>query len=72
MSQEQIVIRVGVDGSVSAETKGIKGPACLDSIAVLEDLLEAQVVFSEFTPDYTETAAAAVADIEVDDDLRQQ
>ncbi|MER7008745.1 DUF2997 domain-containing protein [Dactylosporangium sp. NPDC000555] len=49
----RIVVTVAADGTVSAETLGVKGSKCLDYIAVLEDLLEAQTVNSEYTSDYT-------------------
>jgi hypothetical protein len=53
MAGKRIVITVAADGTVSAETLGITGPKCLDSIALLEDLLAAQTVHSEYTADYT-------------------
>lgn len=71
MAAEQIIVRVAPDGTVSAETKGITGPKCLDSIAVLEDLLEAQTVASEFTAEYDQTTTRTTIEYEVDDDLRQ-
>lgn len=47
-----ITIRIGRDGSVRAETHGLKGPACLPFIPALEQLLQAEVVDSHFTDDY--------------------
>lgn len=55
MSQERIIVRLSVDGRIDAETVGMKGEKCLDSIALLEDLLEAQTLSSAFTPEYSET-----------------
>lgn len=74
MSDEQIIVRIGPDGAVQAETKGIKGPRCLDSVELLENLLEARTISSAFTPEYHEqtTQDATYAEIEVDNDLRQQ
>lgn len=66
----RIVVRVGADGAVTAETHGVTGAACLDYLAVLEDLLEARVEQSAFTADYDRTAAPVVG--EVTDELRQQ
>lgn len=43
------------DGSISAETHQIQGSACLDYIALLEDLLEAETISSSYTDDYTTT-----------------
>ena len=70
MSAEQIVVRVASDGQVHAETKGIKGPKCLDSIQLLEDLLEAQSISSSFTHEYNESANLST--IEDVNDLRQR
>lgn len=67
---EQIIVRVGADGAIQAETKGMKGPKCLVSIELLEQLLDAQVTASSFTDEYTETAAATTN--EVDDELSQR
>jgi hypothetical protein len=70
MSREQIVVRVTADGQVQAETHGMKGPKCLDSIQLLEDLLEAHATSSAFTHEYNEETNPST--IEVDDELRQQ
>lgn len=56
--RKQIVLTVAADGTVRAETKGVLGPSCLDQIAVLEDLLDATTVTSEFTADYQRTAVS--------------
>lgn len=53
--REQIVVTVTRDGVITAETRGIKGAACLDYIEVLEDLLAAQTTSSAFTDDYLQT-----------------
>jgi hypothetical protein len=66
----RVVVRVGADGTVSAETHGITGPACLDQIAVLEELLEARTESSAFTADHDRSSAAVAQ--EVRDELRQQ
>lgn len=70
MAREQIIVRVAPDGAVHAETKGMKGPKCLDSIQLLEDLLEAQATASAFTSGYSETNSTTT--IEVDDELPQR
>ncbi|WP_433078653.1 DUF2997 domain-containing protein [Dactylosporangium sp. CA-052675] len=46
---KRIVVTVAQDGTVTAETLGMSGSTCLDYIAVLEDLLMAQTVHSEYT-----------------------
>jgi hypothetical protein len=48
----RIVVTVNRDGSIKAETLGIKGKACLDYVPLLEELLEAETVQSEFTAEY--------------------
>ncbi|MBG0564947.1 DUF2997 domain-containing protein [Actinoplanes aureus] len=48
----RIVVTVGADGQVRAETVDIVGERCLDYIAVLEDLIGGQVRQSAFTDDY--------------------
>ena len=53
--RKQVVVRVSPDGIVHAETRGIKGTACLDQIELLEDLLEATSYSSSFTEEYDQT-----------------
>ena len=62
MSREQIVVRVGVDGLITAETIGIKGERCLESIALLEDLLDSGTFSSTFTDEYL----TVVDDVEIE------
>ncbi|MGW6173826.1 DUF2997 domain-containing protein [Arthrobacter sp. NPDC055138] len=59
MDQQQLIVTVGPDGSVAAETRNIFGADCLDYITVLEDLLEAETVSSSYTEDYARTAVTA-------------
>ncbi|MQA94845.1 MAG: DUF2997 domain-containing protein [Streptosporangiales bacterium] len=54
---KRLIITVGRDGTVRAETKGVFGSACLDDVALLEDLLDATTVESNFTEDYHRVAA---------------
>ncbi len=65
----ELHVRVGVDGVVTAETRKVAGAACLDYIAVLEDLLEATTTDSAYTADYTRTATQQELDNR--NDLRQ-
>ncbi|WP_328459401.1 DUF2997 domain-containing protein [Actinoplanes sp. NBC_00393] len=51
--QPRIVVTIGADGQVRAETLDIVGDRCLDYIAVLEDLIGGQVQHSAYTEDYT-------------------
>lgn len=67
---EQIIVRVGADGAIHAETKGITGPKCLNSIELLEQLLDAQVTSSAFTDEYNQNTTATTN--ENDDELFQR
>ena len=63
---KQIVIRVRPDGSLSAETHGMKGDDCLSYIPVIEVLTDAATVRSHFTSEYHET------DVESENNIRRQ
>ncbi|MFG2043190.1 DUF2997 domain-containing protein [Dactylosporangium sp. NPDC048998] len=69
MATRRIVVTVAADGTVNAETLGIKGSKCLDYVAVLEDLLAAQTVHSEYTSDYTAVTTTATVRQEQHDGL---
>ena len=60
MAGKQIVVTIGRDGSIKAKTMGIKGKACVDYLPLLEDLLDAEVADSAFTPEYTEASEEVV------------
>ena len=51
---KQIKIRIYPDGKIESQTQNIKGKACLKYIQPLEQLLEAQVIDSQFTSEYYE------------------
>lgn len=70
LPREQIVVTVGPDGTITAETKGIKGTDCLDYIQVLENLLDAKTNSSAFTDEYHQTASTRHD--EVSNDLHQR
>jgi hypothetical protein len=65
--EPRIVVSVAADGTVSAHTEGLTGAACLDYIAVLEDLLQAQTVHSAYTAEYQKATTEAVTQQEVRD-----
>jgi hypothetical protein len=44
---------VSPDGNVKAETLGIYGQKCIDFVSILEDMLEAQAIQSNFNNDYS-------------------
>jgi len=48
----RIAVTINRDGSIKAETLGITGKTCLDYVPLLEELLEAETIQSEFTADY--------------------
>lgn len=52
MSSQRIIVTLGRDGRVRAETRGIHGPKCLDAIPLLEDLLDAESIDSSLIADY--------------------
>ena len=60
MSSKRNQLRVYPDGRIEAVVQGVKGKTCTDYIAVLEELLEAETIESEFTPEYYETEEVAV------------
>lgn len=51
---KQLKIRIYPNGQIEAETKGIKGKACLSYISQIENMANAIVQDSEFTSEYYE------------------
>lgn len=51
---KQITLRIHPDGKIEGETHGIKGKACMKYIKILEQMLEAEAVDSDFTQEYYE------------------
>lgn len=56
MTDKQLIVQVRPDGSVHAETIGMHGNECLDYIAVLENMLDAETTESSFTEAYAQVA----------------
>ena len=52
--KKRIEIEIKNDGTISAETLGINGKKCIDYIEILEEILEAEAVDSDFKPEYYE------------------
>lgn len=48
----QLVIKLGIDGSLKAETRNIHGDKCVPYAAILEDLCDAEAIESSYTQDY--------------------
>ncbi|MCU1404546.1 MAG: hypothetical protein JWQ43_849 [Glaciihabitans sp.] len=57
MTGKQLIVQVRPDGTVHAETIGMYGNECLDYIAVLENMLDAETTASSFTEAYGQVAA---------------
>jgi DUF2997 family protein len=55
---KKITLRIRRDGTVEAETHGMKGRECLPYITQLEDLLEAEAIDSDYTEDYYDAVEA--------------
>ena len=51
---KQIEIRIGADGKIDAETKGIKGKNCLQYLERIEKMANAVTQDSKFTDEYYE------------------
>ena len=51
-AKRALKVSIAPDGTITAETIGFTGSACLSQIGVLEDLLEATTVRSAFTDEY--------------------
>lgn len=52
---KRIQVQIFPDGRVQAKTQGIKGKKCTEYIKVLEEILEAETIDSEYTSEYYET-----------------
>lgn len=56
--EELILLTIGADGSIQAETKGIKGEKCLQSISALEDMLDSVTLDSKYTQEFYESTTS--------------
>lgn len=57
---KRISVRIFPDGHIKAETHGITGEKCTDYISVLEEILKAEAVESEYTPEYYVSEEATI------------
>ena len=71
MADKKIIVRIGADGTVDAETVGMYGAECLDYFAALEDLLAATTQSSSYTDDYHRTGAATAVRGGVEDTIQE-
>ncbi len=51
-TKQEIEISIAVDGTVSFQIKGVKGPRCLDETQFLEDALGGEIASREKTSDF--------------------
>lgn len=56
MMVKKIQFRITTDGSVRAETIGIKGPSCAAFVTLFEQLTDARAADSAFTAEYFQRA----------------
>jgi hypothetical protein len=67
-----ITVRIGKDGKLLAETHGLKGTECLKYVEPLQQLLDAEVVDSEYTNEFfesTEIGPVTTAEQSLDADI---
>jgi hypothetical protein len=67
----RIRIQIFLDGRIQAETQGIKGEKCTEYIRVLEEMLGAEAVESEYTSEYY-VSADTVIEATHEQDLREE
>lgn len=58
---KKIQIQIFPDGTIQADIQGIKGRRCTDYIKILEDILEAKTVDSDYTPEFYENEDVKVS-----------
>lgn len=50
---KRIIVTLAADGSISAESTGVPGPACIDDVSLIESLVpHSTIVDSRLTPEY--------------------
>ncbi|KKK39992.1 hypothetical protein WQ57_01610 [Mesobacillus campisalis] len=69
--EKRIKIEIAQDGTIKAETIGIKGKNCLPYISMLENLLSAETVDSAYTHEYHEASIESKQQ-QVHDTLRKE
>ncbi|WP_462410815.1 DUF2997 domain-containing protein [Neobacillus sp. Marseille-QA0830] len=61
---KQLRIQIFQDGHIQAEVQGVKGKKCTDYISLLEELLGAETIESEYTPEYYEVEELELEEVE--------
>ncbi len=52
---KKIQIQIFPDGTIQADIQGIKGKRCTDYMKILEEILEAKTIDSDYTPEFYES-----------------
>jgi hypothetical protein len=61
---KQLRIQIFQDGQIQAEVLGVKGKKCTDYISLLEELLEAEIIESDYTSEYYQTEEVELDEIQ--------
>jgi hypothetical protein len=71
MNHRQIQLCILPDGKVQAEVMGFRGKKCTDHIAILEALLDAEAIDSDYRPEYwlSETETTPVQQEETETEM---
>lgn len=69
--EKRLRVQIFPDGHVQAETQGVKGKKCIEYIRILEEILEAETVDSEYTAEYY-VAEGTTVDTTQEQSLQQE
>ncbi|AWI04592.1 DUF2997 domain-containing protein [Clostridium drakei] len=61
---KRIKVQIFEDGTVQAEVAGVKGKKCTNYIKILEDILAAETVDSDYTKEYYETEKVILDEVD--------
>jgi hypothetical protein len=68
----QIQLRILPDGKVQAEVLGFRGKKCTDYIAILEALLDAEAVDSDYRPEYWLSETETISARQVEEEMARE
>lgn len=68
---KRVRVQIFPDGRIQAETHGIKGKKCTEYIRILEEILEAETVESEYTAEYYVTEETTIETVQ-EQSLREE
>ncbi|PPF53360.1 hypothetical protein C5B94_09930 [Clavibacter michiganensis] len=61
---KRIIVTLALDGTITAESTGVPGPACMDDATLIQDLLpHATIVESNLTPGYYQMTQTDYIDV---------